>query len=67
MENFAQASERNTDEAEGRGVIPFTSYDYVHDLVSVPSLGLELVLELWSGLVSGLGSGSRQMVVQRLH
>ena len=33
------------DEAEGRGGLPFTSYDYVHHLVSGQSLGLELWLE----------------------
>ena len=50
-ENFARASETNNDEAEGWGGIHFTSYDYVHDLVSGQSLGLRL----GSGLGSGLG------------
>ena len=37
-ENFAWASETKTDEAEGRGGLSFTSYDYVHHLVSGQSL-----------------------------
>ena len=39
-ENFAWASERKNEEAEGREGLPFTSYDYVHHLVSGQSLGL---------------------------
>ena len=40
LSNFARASKRKNEEAKGRGGLPFTSYDYVHHLVSGQSLGL---------------------------
>ena len=52
-ENFARASEWKNDEAEGRGGLPFTSYDYV----SGQSLGLGVVLGLGYGLGPGSGLG----------
>ena len=43
-ENFARASEMKNDDAEGRGGLPFTSYGYVHHLVSGQLLGLQVGL-----------------------